>query len=152
MANALDVARQLVHLAGSEDEPDFLCHLRLQKLLYYVQGWSLGIRKKAMFPDRIEAWANGPVVKSVYPKFADYGFSSISPDTVPLPKKLTAEEAEFVARVWETYKVFSASSLREMTHAEVPWLEARGDTLPGIRSDAEITHESLAAFFQAKAA
>src|SRR5688572_9971276 len=59
-ASALDVARYLIQLAAAEDEPEELSHLRLQKLLYYVQGWSLAQRGEAMFPDRIEAWAHGP--------------------------------------------------------------------------------------------
>jgi hypothetical protein len=38
---AMAVASFLIHLAVAEAEPDFLTHLRLQKLLYFAQGWSL---------------------------------------------------------------------------------------------------------------
>ena len=66
MSKALSVAKFLLELAEREDEPDRLSHLRLQKLLYYTQGWSLALRDKALFKDRIEAWAHGPVVKKLY--------------------------------------------------------------------------------------
>ena len=69
MTTALDAARYLVRLGFTPDEPedsDFLCPLRVQKLLYYVQGWSLGINDVPMFSERIEAWAHGPVVRDLY--------------------------------------------------------------------------------------
>ena len=148
MASAYDVAKQLIHLAGAEEEPDLLSHLRLQKLLYYVQGWSLAMRDKPMFIGRIEAWANGPVVKKLYPKFAAYGFRSIPLEDIGHPKSLTHDEMQFICQVWKSYRSFSASSLREMTHSEAPWIEARGETAPGARSSAEITHASLKKFFK----
>src|SRR5262249_50830431 len=49
VAQAIDVARYLIQLAAAEDEPELLSHLRLQKLLYYVQGWSLAQRRAPMF-------------------------------------------------------------------------------------------------------
>ena len=147
MASALDVARYLIHLAAEESEPDYLSHLRLQKLLYYVQGWSLAIRKKPMFSSRIEAWANGPVVKSLYPHFAGHGFSPIPPDDVEQPKALSDKEKVFVESVWEAYKGFSATSLRDMTHQEAPWCDARRGLEPAERSNREITRESVRAFF-----
>src|SRR5689334_12279943 len=70
-ASAMDVAKFLIYLSACEDEPDYVSHLRLQKLLYYVQGWSLALRGKPMFVERIEAWAHGPVVKNVYAILAD---------------------------------------------------------------------------------
>ncbi len=39
MAEAVDIARYLIKLAAAEPEPEYLSHMRLQKLLYYVQGY-----------------------------------------------------------------------------------------------------------------
>ena len=64
MAKAVEVARFLAYLAANDVEPDYLTNLRLQKLLYYVQAWSLVLRKSAdFFQERIEAWVHGPVVR-----------------------------------------------------------------------------------------
>ena len=40
--------------------------LKLQKLVYYAQAWSLVWDEEPLFPDPIEAWANGPVVYELY--------------------------------------------------------------------------------------
>jgi uncharacterized phage-associated protein len=146
-APAMDVARYLIYLASSEPEPDHLSHLRLQKLLYYVQGWSLAMRSKPMFEERIEAWAHGPVVRDVYANLASYGDRSILPDNVGPPERLTEEEMIFIQSVWEEYKKFSASSLRQMTHQEKPWLDARQGLSPIDRCEKEITKESMQTFF-----
>jgi len=147
MAQALEVARYLIKLAAAEDEPEFLTHLRLQKLLYYVQGWSLAARNKPMFQERIEAWANGPVVRDVYPRFASYGRNPIPPDEIPEPVGLNKEEAVFVEAVWGAYKQYSAGGLWNMTHKEAPWKDARGTLGPAERCTNEITRKALRAFF-----
>ena len=146
-AKAIDVAKFLVYLAACEDEPDFLSHLRLQKLLYYVQGWSLAMRNKPMFVERIEAWAHGPVVKDVYAVLSACGRRPISIDDVGQPEGLTEDEMEFIQSVWTSYKQFSASSLREMTHKDDPWLDARKGFGPTDRCENEITQKALKDFF-----
>ena len=113
MVSSLDVARYLIHLAApSEDEDmDRLCHLRLQKLLYYVQAWHLAARNKPLFGERIEAWTNGPVVKDVYPAFSNYGGQSIPPKEGADLTSLSEQDKAFVRSVWEEYKRYSATAL-----------------------------------------
>jgi len=149
MPKAIEVARYLVNLAATEDEPDYLTPLRLQKLLYYVQGWSLAIRERPMFSERIEAWANGPVVRDVYREFSAFARRSIVPEDVETESgpDLTDEEKEFIHSVWEALKGHSASSLWKMTHEEPTWLNARNGAAPTDRCDEEISHESMRTFF-----
>jgi len=151
MATALDVARHLIKLAAAEEEPEFLSHLKLQKLLYYVQGWSLALRNKPMFDARIEAWSSGPVVRSLYAHFADYGYRPIPPDDVGEAVGLSGPEKFFIGSVWEALKGYSASSLRAMTHKEAPWLDARKGLAPAERSNREITRSALKRFFSQQA-
>lgn len=151
MAKAIEVARYLIYLAASQEEPDLLSPMRLQKLLYYVQGWSLALRGEPMFPERIEAWAHGPVVPVVYNGFRSYGDSSIATTNVPPPKNLTHAERDFIDSVWDPYKDYSASSLRAMTHREEPWLDARRGYGPGERCSVEITHDAMRSFFEQQA-
>ncbi len=148
LPTAVDIARYLIQLAASETEPEFLTHMRLQKLLYYVQGWSLALRSRPAFFERIEAWAHGPVVKSVYPEFASFGDQPIPNEDVPLPQGLLSDDPEFINAVWEAYKGYSATSLRTMTHEERPWRDARGNCDPADRCDSEITQEALRTFFR----
>lgn len=146
MATAMDVAKHLVQLADSGPEPDELSHLRLQKLLYYSQGWSLALRGVAIFPESIEAWPHGPVVPHVYHQLKGFGWRSIPSDEIQ-GEALTEEDSKFVGSVWEAYKDFSATKLRDMTHKEDPWIEARA----GCTQDGPgqiISHKSMRDFFR----
>jgi uncharacterized phage-associated protein len=148
MAHAIEVARYLVQLAFNEEEPDFLTHLRLQKLLYYIQAWSLVNRGQVMFPERIEAWAHGPVVPDVFKVFSDHGRRPILPDDIgELEFDLTDEEKDFIASVWEAYKGYSALKLREMTRQEDPWRKGRVGHGPTDSSNDEITPEAMLEYF-----
>jgi uncharacterized phage-associated protein len=144
-ARAIDIARFLIRLAHTEPEPEFVSHMRLQKLLYYVQGWSLATRSDPMFLSMIQAWVHGPVVYDVYKAFRAY-------DDQPIPDSESADtlpddDRAFVTSIWAHYKAFSASELRRMTHSEMPWLAARGDLPPTERADAEISHQSMMDWF-----
>lgn len=148
MASALDVAKFLIHLAVSGDEPDPLTHLRLQKLLYYVQGWHLAAFGTPIFPERIEAWTNGPVVPEVWRRFKVYGQTAIFPlETDDGPSQLSNTDQEFVKSIWDEYKVHSALRLWPLTHGESPWLSARRGLPADVKSSEEISPESLRAFF-----
>lgn len=146
MPRAIEVARCLIQLGASEDEPDLLTPMRLQKLLYYVQGWHVGAFDRLLFDEPMEAWKHGPVVKSVYHAFKDRGDEGIAP-TPEEPSALSFRDVAFIEAVWQEYKKFSASGLRCMTHEESPWLHACG----GLSDDApcitEIATEDLSAFF-----
>jgi uncharacterized phage-associated protein len=147
MISALDVARYLLHLNNGEIEPELITHMRLQKLLYYCQGWRLAFDDEPLFSDRIEAWAHGPVVPSVYPVFADYGNGPILPHEGHDPATLHMNDKALVGNIWHKYKKHSAAALRGMTHAERPWLEARGTRGPDEPCTCEIKHDAMRGFF-----
>ena len=104
---------------------DGISNLKLQKLLYYSQGFSLAINNRPLFRDAIEAWEHGPVVPNVYYKYKDYGSNNI-----PIPEgtdlSLVASNndiKEVIDEVYNVYGQFSAWKLRDMTHKEPPWNE-----------------------------
>lgn len=148
MADATEFARAFIHLAQMEEpEADVLTPLRLQKLLYFLQGWSLALRNRPAFEDEIEAWAHGPVVRKVYGKFKVYGSGGIPPDKVRKPK-LDDEDMAFTQAVWDAYKGFSAIRLRQITHLHEPWRNARGDRKPTEKSDDVIERSDIKAYFK----
>ena len=147
MASALFVSGCLLNLADTEEpEADSLNPMRLQKLLYYAQGWSLAERGRPLFPEAIQAWAYGPVVPEVYHRFKHYKAQSIAPGDVKTWTMAPAEEL-IVRRVWEAYKPFSAIQLFKMTHREAPWREARAGLSEGAHGSNVITKESMRRFF-----
>lgn len=142
------VADYLISLASSGAEEDFLSPMRLQKLLYYVQGWWLGFSERPMFEEDFEAWAHGPVIPSIYRRFKALGAGSITPDRIITDPNLLAEESkDFINGVWEEYKQFSAIKLREMTHSESPWKSARKGVANGKPSDATMSKNDMKDFF-----
>jgi uncharacterized phage-associated protein len=152
MLRAIDVARYLVEIALRGDEPDGISNLRLQKLLYYVQGWSLAVFGKTFFTDRIEAWKYGPVVCNVWQQLKDCGPQVITPDRLGEGRPLGAGERSFVEAVWDRYKEISPTGLSRLTHQEPPWVNARQGLPADASSCEEITPDALRDFFAPQAA
>ncbi|MEZ6235361.1 MAG: DUF4065 domain-containing protein [Phycisphaerales bacterium] len=148
MHKAETVARYLLHLAARSPEPCPITHMQLQKLMYYVQGWSLAYTDEPMFRGEIQAWAHGPVVKQLYPQFADFKQEPIPAGQGAESAALRQQDRALIEAVWTRYGQFSALRLRAMTHAEQPWKVARGDLPEGKESRAEIGHEALRSFFR----
>jgi len=144
------VARYLLQLAAQEPESEPLTHMRLQKLLYYVQGWSLVATDRRIFDDPIEAWVHGPVVARTYRFFADYQNDAIEGREARDDGTLSDDEKALIASVWNHYKQFSATALRTMTHREPPWCEARTGLDPDEPSRAVLTLDQIKKYFRSE--
>jgi len=149
-SKVLAVARYLLSLANDEPEPELVSHLRLQKLVYYVQAWSLAWRGSPMFPNRIEAWQHGPVVRDLYPHFAEFKNASIPAPESPTPDDLHDDERELIEWVWRTYRGESAAALRKRTHSEPPFQQAWARRSSPDRCDEEISQDSLLDYFRTR--
>ena len=147
MITARQTAAYLMRLASDEIEPAYLTHLHVQKLLYYVQGWSLAIRDIEVFDDPIVAWKHGPVVAGLYGQFKQYGDSPITNFNLSEADGIDANDRFMIASVWERYKNCSAMFLRSLTHREPPWLKARAGIPADTNSNVEITRDSMKKFF-----
>ena len=148
MTTSIALARYLIYLAGQETEPEFLTHMRVQKLLYYAQGWSLAIRQNPIFDSIIEAWRHGPVVRDVYDCFKSYESKPIPPDEGMDSDDLSAEDRDFARSIWASYKNYSAAGLRAMTHKEAPWVSARNCLPEEASSNQEISQSEMKEFFR----
>jgi uncharacterized phage-associated protein len=126
MASAEAVARYFLWLAASEPEEEPVTHMRLQKLLYYAQGWSLGTTDRPLFDGNIEAWPHGPVAADLYSTFSRWTSDPVPHHEAREGLELLPSERALINWVWAIYGQFSASRLRSMTHNEAPWREAGG--------------------------
>ena len=151
MISALDAARYIIHVATPRDDEgsDFLCHMRLQKLLYYTQAWHLASAGVPLFAERIEARQYGPVVPAVYAVFKSFRLA-IPAAEGRVPESLAEGNKIFIRSVRERYKRFSATALSSATHADAPWVSARGGLPPDARGSGEITTSSLRSYFLPK--
>ena len=143
MASAADVAAYIL-----TRYPRGVSTWQLQKLVYYSQAWHAVWRDEALFEERIEAWANGPVVRSLYTQHRGK-FAVTSSDIRGDAEALTAGQRKSIERVLDAYGGLSGRQLSVLTHSEPPWREARGGLPPTSASDAEITLESMQRFYSA---
>ncbi len=104
-------------------------HMKLQKLLYYMQGYHVGALAQPLFPEAIEAWEHGPVVREVWYRFNKYGADDIPQDVVnEIPFRGSAITTDYQLSllnwVYDTYGRYTAAQLRDRTHHEMPWEKA----------------------------
>ena len=119
---AKDVADYIIYFYNQCGEG--ITHIKLQKLLYYVQAWFMAFYDKPLYKETFEAWQFGPVCNAVYHNFKDFGTNhilyEIDQEKIQLPLKVR----DFVVSVIYTYAKYSACSLVEKTHNELPWKKA----------------------------
>lgn len=115
---------------------------RLNKLAYYIQAWSLVHRDRPAFQERIEAWKDGPVVRDLW-----IDLKHNSGGLLRSAQPLSNEDAEIVDQVLIHYGRMTATELIDLTHAEDPWLQARGSTPPGAPSQNEVSSSSMRAYY-----
>lgn len=120
--------------------------MKLQKLVYYSQAWSLVWDDNLLFSNKIEAWANGPVVRELYDRHR--GQFQVSPSDFPFANDaLTAAQRETIDIVLDAYGNKSAQWLSDQTHSESPWMSARKGLSDTDRGNHEITLESMAEYY-----
>lgn len=145
MATVGDVAAYILEKQGP------MTAMKLQKLCYYSQAWHLAWTDEALFQDRIEAWANGPVAPALYGQHR--GKFQVTRETITGdPTAISPDERESIDIVVDAYADRNSFELSQMTHNEDPWKDARGDLPPAAWSNATITHEAMAEYYQALAA
>lgn len=136
---AEDIAKYFLTFT-KEEEGDTISNLKLQKLLYYAQGFYLTLYDKPLFEEDIFAWDHGPVVKEVYHMYKEHGSNGIPVEYIELSEYDNVKD--FLNTIYKTYGQFSAWKLREMTHEESPWQETKRNEI--------ITHEVMKHFFSTR--
>lgn len=131
--DAMTIARWLVAWADAEDAD--ISNLKLQKLLYYAQGHHLAAYGRPLFSESIQAWSHGPVVPNVYRAFKAFGSGNVATDDTFDWGTVDKSAAQFLIEIWDTYGIYGAWQLRNMTHAETPWKTSfergvRGTAIP----------------------
>jgi len=102
--------------------PEYITNLKLQKLLYYVQGISLLVFGKKAFPEEIKAWIYGPVVNEVYQNYKDnHGKEIILENDENNINKIPYGTHKIVETVVSNYGSMEANKLIDFTHEEDPW-------------------------------
>jgi uncharacterized phage-associated protein len=130
---------------------DDMSHLKLQKLLYYVDAWHLTTFEQPLFKEEFEAWVHGPVIREV---FNHYKGESVL-NGILQPKELdyqlddyiSEQQIELVNDVLDEYGKQSPYHLECLTHDELPWKEARRGYSWSDRCEEKISKSTMKKFY-----
>jgi uncharacterized phage-associated protein len=140
MASVFDVAAYIIQKRGP------ITAMKLQKLAYYCQAWSLVWDEQPLFGEKIEAWANGPVVRELFEAHrGEFRITVVRGD----PGKLSQQQRETIDAVLENYGTKGSQWLSDLTHSEAPWRDTRAAAglADGERGSAEITLALMADYY-----
>lgn len=126
------------YLCAIYDERDRFTILKLQKLLYYGQGYALAIFGRPLFDAKIKAWAAGPVVPEVRYMYDNAGQPLPRPTDLDL-LQVPSNVRTVLDRVYAEYGPLTAWGLVDRTHVERPWAETQ--------KNQEIPIAKIATFF-----
>lgn len=134
MPSVLDVAQYILKQRGP------MTAMKLQKLVYYSQVWSIVWDDNVLFPEAIQAWRNGPVVRELWESTR----GQFRVDVIPggNASALTQAQRETVDRVLGFYADRDAQWLSDLTHMEAPWREAFEEC-----QNTEISLERIAEYY-----
>lgn len=130
------VANEFIRLAREEGR--ILTNMRLQKLPYIAQGWSLALRNgQPLIEQPVEAWFYGPVYRRLYNSLAQYGSGPVSDyihenDGNPfrvidgrggkVKSNFTNDDLALIQAVWNNYRDYGAYQLSALTRRrDVEW-------------------------------
>lgn len=140
MTSVFDVAAYILQKKHS------MTTMKLQKLCYYSQAWSLVWDEKPLFPEEIQAWANGPVCPDLYHQHR--GLFKISEGEISgSPEQLDKTQQATVNGVLSFYGDMGAYELSQLTHHEAPWKNARKGLPVGAISSEEIKKADMAEYY-----
>lgn len=118
MYDALEIAKYIIDKCYRDGEP--ITNLRLQKLLYFIQGMYCAIRGNFIVREDFWAWKYGPVIPEIYFEYCGYIGNPIRVKYEDID--IDIDDAIFIDRVINRLKQYSDSELVDLSHAEDgPW-------------------------------
>ncbi len=137
-----------------------MSHLKLQKILFYVQAYHLAVFAEPLFDDDFEAWVHGPVNRKLYNQIRDHSLlyrevvytpskDEILPSVI-LEKELIPYQLSVINEVVDELKDTGGLQLEAMTHSEDPWINARRGVQPGDRCTNIIPKDEIMQYYTNK--
>lgn len=121
MLTAIDVANFFISISNPHE--DGISNMKVNKLVYLAQGWSMAKLGRELFPEKIQAWQHGPVIPEVYYAFKPCGSNPIQEICGEYSEdKFSLEEIDLLTDIALTYGKYTAAYLRNLTHSHKTWL------------------------------
>lgn len=166
MYKANAIANYFINLARKNGVTD-LSPMKLQKLVYYAHGWTLGTLNKPLINEQIEAWKFGPVVPTIFHAAKEHGnnninkpllefdFDADSLEFTPCKPTVDANNKEIIELldvIWEVYGRLPAYQLSNMTHLSgTPWDTINKKYNGEIPNNTDINTEIIKDWFEKEA-
>ena len=128
--NAKQLSADIITYAAQCGFP--VTNLKLQKTLYYLQGYYAKAYGESLFSDEIEHWAYGLVVPSVYFEYCSFSANAIliPPSDQPF-SCYGSDEKKLLISVIDKCLSLTARELVGRTHRESPWMNTQpSDVIP----------------------
>ncbi len=142
MASVFDVAEYILSDLG------YVSTMKLQKLAFYSQAYSLALTDKPLFDEDFQAWANGPVCPDLFASHR--GLFIVGSGELRCEgrsENVDGRDRSIVQHILSTLGGLSGNELSELTHAEAPWKDARGNCPEGDRCDAVISKAAIKEYY-----
>ena len=133
--DAIAVARYCIIYIN--DNGGTISNLKLQKVLYFIQGFFFAVKNEECFKDEMIAWDFGPVIPEVYREFKYFGSNSIptSATTGQYPyikyteydaneNAISESDKELIEMIVDSLKNISLSGLTDIIRCQEPWKNA----------------------------
>ena len=118
MYSARDVAFYIINWCNNNYIA--ITNLKLQKLLYFIQGGYLNYTGMRLIKDDFYAWQLGPVVPGVYSEFAIYSSSAI-PSMTGNTQRINDNDIFWIEPILQKYARISTWELVNLSHSQDPW-------------------------------
>lgn len=136
MTNIFDVAKYIIQLHKND-----ISVMKLQKLCYYAQAWSLAWTDSPLFNEDFQAWANGPVCPELF--YKTQGKYSVNADDIMEGEdNLSDSQKDIINRVFAHYGEHNAKWLGQLSIMEQPWIQAKNEI------NRIITKESMKEYYK----
>lgn len=140
MANIFDTAKYILMRLGPTST------MKLQKLCYYAQAWSLVWDKAPLFAEDFEAWESGPVCPELYEKTKGRHMVNVF-DTYGGEQDLSVNQKDTIDAIMEHYGEKNAQWLSQLTKTEDPWINAKRNASGGSGRPDIISKESMQEYY-----
>lgn len=128
--NAKSIGNYFLHLADIKQIP--ISPIKLQKLVYYANGWHAGYAGTPLIDESIKAMPFGPIIPSLFQEFKSFGSSPINrmgmslnaqaTELVPESKPEDPAVLAFLRNIWNAYASLPDRALSDMITAPGgPW-------------------------------
>jgi uncharacterized phage-associated protein len=147
MHSALQIANEIITRGARLNPPRYFTPMQILKLVYLCHGWMLGLYRRPLIKDNVEAWKYGPVIPDLYHQLKGYRDNPVTNPIMMMtwpgmsPEPLDAYESAIIDQTLSGYGQLNGLQLSQITHApSTPWsMTFRPDRLGLVISDEVIS-------------